>query len=224
MKSLATASLCLAFALLTFFQFPGHTWLQQDTQIYAPILEHLRDPGVLRNEIVVEQAHLAYSLYDEVALGLRRLTRFGFREILTANQYAELELRGFLSREERLAETAKHGMSQRDSDLLYDVLGRAIAVHALVTGEARGGTFDGPIGNIPAAFLSAMRRSNIRPEFYNLAYANRYNYPSAFVTRALLQGGAISEAEGEQIFLDVGWKPELARKVAAHYATATTGA
>ena len=27
-----------ALALLTFFQFPGHTWLQQDTQIYAPVL------------------------------------------------------------------------------------------------------------------------------------------------------------------------------------------
>src|SRR5437879_10859495 len=86
MKPIATASLCLAFALLTFIQFPGHTWLQQDTQIYAPILEHLRDPSVLRNEIVVEQPHLAYSLYDEVALGLRALTGLGFRELLTAQQ------------------------------------------------------------------------------------------------------------------------------------------
>src|SRR3982075_80265 len=88
MKPIATASLCLAFALLTFFQFPGHTWLQQDTQIYAPILEHLRDPGVLRNEILVEQPHLAYSLYDEVALGLRAVTGLGFREVLAAQQIA----------------------------------------------------------------------------------------------------------------------------------------
>src|ERR1019366_8508439 len=29
----------------------GHTWLQQDSQIYVPILEHLRDPAVLRNDI-----------------------------------------------------------------------------------------------------------------------------------------------------------------------------
>src|SRR3954451_21900495 len=88
MKSLATASLCLAFALLTFFQFPGHTWLQQDTQIYAPILEHLRDPGVLRNDIVVQQPHLAYSLYDEVAMGLRALTGLGFHEVLAGQQIA----------------------------------------------------------------------------------------------------------------------------------------
>src|SRR5205807_2957800 len=41
-----------------------------------------------RNEIVVEQAHLAYSLYDEVALGLRGLTGLRFREVLTAQQIA----------------------------------------------------------------------------------------------------------------------------------------
>jgi len=44
----------LALALVTFFQFPGHTYLQQDSQIYVPILEHLRDPAVLRNEILAE--------------------------------------------------------------------------------------------------------------------------------------------------------------------------
>src|SRR5437868_12189225 len=77
-----------ALALLTFFQFPGHTWLQQDTQIYAPILEHLRDPSVLRNDIVVEQAHLGYSLYDEIALGARSATGIGFREVLTVQQIA----------------------------------------------------------------------------------------------------------------------------------------
>src|SRR3954469_4292412 len=86
MNRFAPAVFSLALALLTYFQFPGHTWLQQDTQIYAPILEHLRDPGVLRNDIVVEQPHLAYSLYDEVALGLRAVTGIGFREILTAQQ------------------------------------------------------------------------------------------------------------------------------------------
>jgi hypothetical protein len=88
MNRVATASLCLAFALLTFFQFPGHTWLQQDTQIYAPILEHLHDPTALPNDILVQQPHVAYTLYDEIALGLRRLTGLGFREVLQAQQIA----------------------------------------------------------------------------------------------------------------------------------------
>jgi len=73
-------------ALLTFFQFPGHTWLQQDTQIYVPILEHQRDASVLRNDILVQRSHVAYTVYDEVALLLRGATGAGFREVLAAQQ------------------------------------------------------------------------------------------------------------------------------------------
>jgi hypothetical protein len=144
-----------------------------------------------------------------------------FREILTANQYAELQLRGFLTRDERLAETDKHGMSTRDSDLLFDVLGRAPAVHAITTGLARGGVFNGPVDTIPRVYLSSMQRGNLRPEYYNLAYANRYSYPSAFVLRALLTGGVLTADEGYDIFLKIGWPPGLARKVADHYGTGT---
>ena len=36
MKPLAAAAASVALALLTFLQFPGHTWLQQDSQIYVP--------------------------------------------------------------------------------------------------------------------------------------------------------------------------------------------
>ena len=86
MKSLALAALCVALALLSFFQFPGHTWLQQDSQIYAPILEHLHDPAVLRNDILVQRPHVAFTLYDETALALRAVSHAGFREVLAAQQ------------------------------------------------------------------------------------------------------------------------------------------
>src|SRR6266516_1782235 len=86
MKHIATASFCLALALLTFFGFPGHTWLQQDTQIYAPILEHLRDPTVLRNDILVQQPHVAFTLYDESAIALRAISVLGFCEVLAGTQ------------------------------------------------------------------------------------------------------------------------------------------
>lgn len=88
MKPLATAAACVALALLTFFQFPGHTWLQQDSQIYVPILEHLRDPAVLRNDILVQHSHVAFTLYDEIALALRAASGAGFREVLAAQQIA----------------------------------------------------------------------------------------------------------------------------------------
>jgi hypothetical protein len=86
MKGLAIAVSAVALALLTFFQFPGHTWLQQDSQIYAPALEHQRDPTVLRNDILVKQSLLEYTLYDEAALALRGLTGLGFREVLAFEQ------------------------------------------------------------------------------------------------------------------------------------------
>ena len=88
MRPLAIAGACLALSLLSFFQFPGHTWLQQDSQIYAPIIEHLHDPSVLRNEILAEKAHVAYTLYDEIARALRTATHLDFRDVLAIEQVA----------------------------------------------------------------------------------------------------------------------------------------
>src|SRR4051794_36661550 len=88
MKPAATAACCVALALVTFFQFPGHTWLQQDSQIYVPILENLRDPGVLRNDLLVQHPHVAFTLYDEVALAIRSVTGAGFHGVLAAQQIA----------------------------------------------------------------------------------------------------------------------------------------
>jgi hypothetical protein len=84
----ATPAVCVALALITFFLLPGHTWLQQDSQIYVPILEHERDPNVLRNDILVQRSHVAYTLYDEIAVALRGATGLGFREVLAAQQIA----------------------------------------------------------------------------------------------------------------------------------------
>jgi hypothetical protein len=88
MTRLKVAAAALALALATFFLFPGHTWLQQDSQIWTAMLEHLRDPAVLRNDILVEQPHVGYTLYDETALALRSLTGLGFRDVLALQQIA----------------------------------------------------------------------------------------------------------------------------------------
>jgi hypothetical protein len=86
MKRAAVAGACAALALLTFFQFPGHTWIQQDTQIYAPILEHQRDPSLLRNDPLVERSHVAFTLYDEAARALRSATGLNFEYVLAFEQ------------------------------------------------------------------------------------------------------------------------------------------
>ena len=86
MSRVPIAAGVVALAFITFFQFPGHTWLQQDSQIYAPILEHLEDSSALHNDVLVQRPHVSFTLYDEIALGLRRLTGLGFRELLGAEQ------------------------------------------------------------------------------------------------------------------------------------------
>ncbi len=86
--ALTRGAACVALALLSYFQFPGHTWLQQDSQIYAPILEHLRDPSVLRNDLLVQQPHVAFTVYDEVTLGLRAVTGASFHTVLAGQQIA----------------------------------------------------------------------------------------------------------------------------------------
>jgi hypothetical protein len=78
----------VGLSLLTFFQFPGHTWLQQDTQIYVPILEHLHDRSVLRNDILAQQPHVAFTLYDEIARALEAVTGRSFHDVLLAQQIA----------------------------------------------------------------------------------------------------------------------------------------
>jgi len=86
MKRLTVAAAALGLALATFFVFPGHTWLQQDSQIWTSMLEHLRDPAVLRNDILVQQPHVGFTLYDEVSRALRGLTGLGFRDVLAFQQ------------------------------------------------------------------------------------------------------------------------------------------
>lgn len=73
--------------LLGYLQFPGHTYLQSDTQIYVPILEHLRDAHVFANDIVATKPHVSYTVYDEVSLLLRGATGLDFQWVLEAQQF-----------------------------------------------------------------------------------------------------------------------------------------
>ena len=77
----------LAITLLNFFQFPGHTWLQSDTQIYMPILEHIWDPSVLQQDLIVQHPHVAFTLYDETVIALRKVTGASFQHVLQAEQF-----------------------------------------------------------------------------------------------------------------------------------------
>jgi len=80
------ALLIAAIALFSFFVFPGHTYLTQDTQIYVAILENLWDPTALSHDLLVGHSHVAYTLYDEYAIAARWLTHSSFQAVLQTTQ------------------------------------------------------------------------------------------------------------------------------------------
>jgi hypothetical protein len=146
--------------------------------------------------------------YMDVVLALRR-------HLLTPHEYQEAALRGILTQAQADAGSALSGMESDDAHLLFQIMGRPLAVHQITTGLARGGTFGGTYSDVPEPYRDAIRRSNIRPEYAVLAHANRYSYPSAFVLRSLAQAGELGdEAAVQSILEQIGWPPELAAKVA----------
>lgn len=84
-RALVLAALT-ALTLIGFFYFPGHTWLQSDSQIYIPIFEHLDDPSVLANDPVAIRPHVTWTIYDEIARAIHAVTGFEYRDILAGQQ------------------------------------------------------------------------------------------------------------------------------------------
>lgn len=137
------------------------------------------------------------------------------RRLLTPHEYEEAALRGIITNAAADAGAALSGMETADAQLLFEIMGRPLAVHQITTGLARGGEYGGTYDDIPEPYRDAVRRSNIRPEYARLAFANRYTIPSYFILRAILQDGGMTEADFAQYGKDLGWPPDLADKAAA---------
>lgn len=88
MNRLPAAALLAAYALLGWTVFPGRTWLQADTQIYVPILERQHDPSLFARDEVALRPHVKFTLYDEIAVSLRRATGADFHTVLASQQLA----------------------------------------------------------------------------------------------------------------------------------------
>ena len=149
--------------------------------------------------------------YMDVVLELRR-------QLLTPHEYEEAALRGIITQDAADAGAELHGMTRGDARLLFETMGRPLAVRAITTGLARGGQLGGSYDDVPEPYRDAIRRSNIRPEYARLAYANRYTLPSTFVLRGMAQAGELNQQETETLLLQSGWQPALAAKVAARWA------
>lgn len=81
--------LLLGIAAVTAFEFeifPGHTYLQGDTQLLVPVLERLDAPGYLSRDLVATHPHVTYTIYDEATLFLHTAGRIDLKTALLIQQ------------------------------------------------------------------------------------------------------------------------------------------
>jgi hypothetical protein len=76
-----------AAAWLEFEVFPGHSYLEADTQIYLPMLERVDAPGLLSRDLVAANPALSLTVYDEATLFLHDVGRLRFRPALLGQQF-----------------------------------------------------------------------------------------------------------------------------------------
>lgn len=147
------------------------------------------------------------------------------RLVPTPGQFMELALRGWMTVAEAEAGAALHGMRPAHADLLYKLNRRPLTVANITKALARGGTFHPAPDEIQDPYSASVHQNNLGPEWYDLAEHLKYSYPSAFVLRSLAQAGDLGgTASVEQILLEIGWKPDLAAKVAAAWTGGAAGA
>jgi len=85
-RGLAVVTSVALIALLGYFLFPGHTYLQADTLTYVPMMERARNPSLFARDIMVTRPHLSYTIYDKTAEFLTRATGFDLETALAAQQ------------------------------------------------------------------------------------------------------------------------------------------
>ena len=79
----------LGLLIVTWFEFqiyPGHTYLQGETQLLVPMLERLDTPGFLSRDLVAANPTFAYTVYDEITEALHVSTHLSFKQVLVGQQ------------------------------------------------------------------------------------------------------------------------------------------
>lgn len=134
--------------------------------------------------------------------------------LLSAATAVRLYLKGWYTKEQRDALGAQWGYSSQQMEDWFLSEGRPATVHQIHIGYARGAKLPGAT-NEEDAIRTAVKQSDIRPEYADLLYAQRYTLPSAFVLRGLAQSGAITPDRTHELLIQSGWPPDLAAEVTA---------
>jgi hypothetical protein len=137
------------------------------------------------------------------------------RQIPSVADYIMAEIRGWITTAERNAGIARHGMSPADGDLLYLRTGRPAAPGQMATAIARG--VDGPDGTPmdEPQFLKGIRESDIRPEWGEMLYGIRYQYPPLFQLTRLVTAGAVTPEQAAEWAKYDRYAPEVVEALLA---------
>lgn len=120
----------------------------------------------------------------------------GYRQIPTADQFVEDHLRGWRTKQEMYDGTALHGMSQADTDVLFQIHRRPLTAHQIKQALARGASFNPEAGEITDPFTASVHQANLGPEWYEMAVALQGSYPPLFQVNRLVTAGIIDADTG----------------------------
>ena len=145
------------------------------------------------------------------------------RAIPSPANFVEGNVRDWITKDEMVAGAARHGMTPEDVDLLFKIHGRPLTHSQVFIGLLRGGTYDGPIDMIDPAFLKSLRESDMRPEWYNLAWHSRFHFPPFFQTINALNKGWINAETATNWLLWQAYDPDAVGTIIGNVAGAKGG-
>jgi hypothetical protein len=147
-----------------------------------------------------------------------------YHPLLTPATIVNQRLRGWRDTPWMNARLAEHGYTAEQANDLFEGQGRPISLRQVFIAQRRGGVYNGSAAGINPAILKALQESNIRPEWYDLADAQKESYPSAFVIRQLATSGALDPAQTRRVLLEIGWPEWLIDAVVEAWTGAGAGA
>lgn len=139
------------------------------------------------------------------------------RQIPSSEQFVEAHLRGWIDKPTMYAGTARHGMSQADTDLEFQIHRRPLTTHQIKQALARGASFNPEPGEIQNPYEASVHQANLGPEWYELAIALQGAYPPLFQVNRLVTAGIIDADTGADWMRKSGEADEVVTALHAYW-------
>jgi hypothetical protein len=140
------------------------------------------------------------------------------RQIPTARDFIENALRGYRTLPDAIDGAALHGMSAEHATLIYQNQGRPMTVRQITQALARGAKFNPEPGEITDPYMASIVEGTLKPGYYELAEALKYNYPGFFQTLNALSKAWIDAETATQWLLYQGYEPGAVEKIVSNVA------